>query len=136
MSVAQTDRDILFSNEAFVIGMLQAVSGGALVAALAQSEALIKLSGNIAFLLFLTAMAVGLLSAVFAAYWKHQYKLWDVKAQASLARNATDKAQERSAKATRYLRVMRAAFVVSLLGILFGVGELVVAFWLRVLCAA
>jgi hypothetical protein len=48
MNVGQTDRDILFSNETFVIGMLQAVSGGALVAALAQSEALIKLSGNIA----------------------------------------------------------------------------------------
>jgi len=128
--MAQTDRDILFSNEAFVIGMLQAVSGGALVAALAQSEALIKLSGNIAFLLFLTVMAVSLLVAVLAAYWKHQYKLWDVKAQASAAQNA----QTRSVKANRYLKVMRTAFVVSLLGVLFGVGELVVVFWFRALC--
>jgi hypothetical protein len=135
MSVAQTDRDILFSNEAFVVGMLQAVSGGALVAALAQSETLIKLSGNIAFLLFLTAMAVALLAAVLAAYWKHQYKLWDVKAQTSVAQNAVEEAQGRSAKANRYLKVMRAAFVVSLFGVLFGIGELVVAFWFRALCA-
>lgn len=93
MNVAQTDRDILFSNEAFVIGMLQAVSGGSLVAAVAQSEALLKLSGNIAFLLFLTVMAVALLGAVLAAYWKHQYKLWDVKAQASAAENPEEGAE-------------------------------------------
>ena len=52
MSVAIIDRDILFSNEAFVTGMLQAVSGGSLIAALAQSEPLIKLSGKITFLIF------------------------------------------------------------------------------------
>jgi hydroxymethylglutaryl-CoA reductase len=131
--VAQNDRDILFSNETFVIGMLQAVSGGALVAALAQSEALIKLSGNTAFLLFLTAMAAALLVAVLAAYWKHQYKLWDVKAQVSASSNV-EEAQNRSIKANRYLKAMRAAFVVSLAGILLGVGELVVAFWSRALC--
>lgn len=133
--MAHIDRDILFSNEAFVIGMLEAVSGGALVAALAQSEALINLSGNIAFLLFLTAMAVALLVAVLAAYWKHQYKLWDVKAQASAAQNA-EEVRKRSAKANRYLKAMRIAFVVSLAGVLFGVGELVVAFWFRALCVA
>ena len=131
--MAQTDRDILFSNEAFVIGMLQAVSGGSLVAALAQSEALIKLSGNIAFLLFLTAMAVALLVAVLAAYWKHQYKLWDVKAQASAAQNP-EEAQRRSANANNYLRAMRTAFVVSLLAS-YSVSELIVAFWFRTLCS-
>ena len=134
--MAQTDRDILFSNEAFVIGMLQAVSGGALVAALSQSEALVSLSGNIAFLLFLTAMAVALLAAVLAAYWKHQYKLWDVKAQISAQQKSEEEARTRGAKANRYLKVMRAAFVVSVVGILFGVGELVFAFWYRAICVA
>lgn len=134
--MAQTDRDILFSNEAFVIGMLQAVSGGALVAALSQSEALIQLSGKTAFLIFLTAMAVALLAAVLAAYWKHQYKLWDVKAQASAQQNAVEEGRARSVKANRYLKVMRTAFVVSLAGVLFGVGELVVAFWFRAICVA
>ena len=134
--MAQTDRDVLFSNEAFVIGMLQAVSGGALVAALSQSEALVRLSGNIAFLLFLTAMAVALLAAVLAAYWKHQYKLWDIKAQISANQNAEAEAQTRGAKANRYLKVMRTAFVISLVGILLGVGELVVAFWYLEICVA
>jgi hypothetical protein len=66
MSVAQTDRDILFSNEAFVVGRLQA-SGGALVAA--QSE-------NPAFLFFPTLLAIALPAAVLAAHWKHQSTLW------------------------------------------------------------
>ena len=33
----QKERDVLFFNEAFVIGVLQAVSGGSLFAALAQT---------------------------------------------------------------------------------------------------
>ena len=130
----QTDRDILFSNEAFVIGMLQAVSGAALVAALSQSQALVGLSGNTAFLLFLTAMAVALVVAVLAAYWKHQYKLWDVKAQVSASRNAADEAQCRSKKANRYLSAMRVAFALSLAAIVLGVGELVAASWYKALC--
>ena len=105
------------------------------MAALAQTEALIKLAGNIAFLLFLTAMTVALLVAVLAAYWKHQYKLWDVKAQISATQNA-EEAQTRLAKANRYLKAMRTAFVISLVGILFGVGGLVIAFWFRALCVA
>jgi hypothetical protein len=134
VGVAQTDRDILFANEAFVIGMLQAVSGAALVAALSQSQALINLSGNTAFLVFLTSMAVALGVAVLAAYWKHQYKLWDVKARVSAGKNAAEEAQLRSTKANKYLKAMRVAFVVSLIAILFGVSELVASSWFRALC--
>lgn len=133
--MAQTDRDILFSNEAFVIGVLQAVSGGALVAAFSQSEALIALSGKVSFLLFITAVSIGLSSAVLAAYWKHQYKVWDVKAQASAAQNRQEEARNRSERANCYLTAMRSAFVVSLAGVLFGVGELVVMSWIN-LCTA
>lgn len=64
----QKERDILFSNEGFVIGVLQAVSGGSLFAALAQSETLLKLAGKLPFLAFLTLMGIGLVSAVLAAY--------------------------------------------------------------------
>ena len=53
----QKERDVLFANEAFVIGVLQAVSGGSLFAALAQSEALLKLAGRLPFFAFLTLMA-------------------------------------------------------------------------------
>ena len=81
--MAQTDRDVLFANEAFVVGMLQAVSGGAVVAALAQSDSLVKWAGRTSFLLLVTAALLALGLAVLAAYWRHQYKMWDVKAQAS-----------------------------------------------------
>jgi hypothetical protein len=47
--MAQTDRNVLFANEAFVLGMLQAVSAGAVVAALAQSETLVKWVGRTSF---------------------------------------------------------------------------------------
>src|SRR2546426_908677 len=119
--MAQTDRDILFSNEAFVIGMLQAVSGAGFAAAISQSQALVNLSGTTAFLLVLTSMAVALMVAMLAAYWKHQYKLWDVKAQVSASKNESEEAQLRSRKRDKYLRAMRNAIVVALLAILFGV---------------
>ena len=131
--MSPTDRDILFSNEAFVIGMLQAVSGGGLVAGIAQPQSLTNLSGPIAFLVFLTAMGGALLSAVLAAYWKHQYKLWDVKAHVSAGQGADAEARTRSNKASRYLTAMRSAFVVSLVVIVFGTGSLIVAIWFRVL---
>ena len=109
------DRDILFSNEAFVIGVLQAVSGGSLVAALAQSEAIIKLSSKMAFLVFLTIMVVALLAAVLAAFWKHQYKMWDIK------RNGP--------RASNYLAAMRRALIFSVGAILVGFSMLVGSFW-------
>ena len=75
--MAQTDRDILFANEAFLIGVLQAVAGGSLVAGLSQAETLVKFAGKHSFLGFLTATGLALLAAVLSAYWKHEYKMWD-----------------------------------------------------------
>jgi hypothetical protein len=77
--VNQKEREVLFSNEAFLIGVLQAVSGGSLFAALAQSATILKHSGFVPFLLFLTFMGFALICAVWAAYWRHQYKLLDIK---------------------------------------------------------
>jgi hypothetical protein len=88
-----TNREVLFANEAFAIGMLQGVSGGAVVAALAQAESLVKWAGRTSFLLFITAATLALGLAVLAAYWRHQYKMWDVK--------------NRSAKANFYLHALR-----------------------------
>jgi len=134
--MAQTDRDILFSNEAFVIGMLQAVSGAGFLAAISQSQTLINLFGKTAFLLVLTSMAVALMVAMLAAYCKHQYKLWDVKAQVSASKNESNQAQLRSTKSNKYLKAMRIAFVVALITILFWVAELLVTVWLRDTAAA
>ncbi len=132
--MAQTDRDILFSNEAFLIGMLQAVTGGALVAAIAQSENLLNLAGRIPLLVFFTAMAVALISAILSAYWKHQYKLWDVKAQASAARSETAESHARGARAKLFLGIMRLALVFAVILIVLAVGVLIGAFWIQLLC--
>lgn len=131
--MSQSDRDILFSNEAFVIGMLQAVSGGSLIAAFSQSSAIIALSGRKAFLLFLTFMALALMFALLAAYLKHQYKLWDVKAQASASNANVKEAEVRSKKAARNLGAMRVSLGVSLVAILLGILDLVCTAWLQVL---
>lgn len=130
----QKERDVLFSNEAFVIGVLQAVSGGSLFAALAQSETLLKLAGKMPFLIFLTLMGIGLVSAVLAAYWKHQYKMWDVKARVSAANGKSSDAQTRSRSSSAYLIAMRRAMFVAVLAFVFGLGDLLISAWYRALC--
>ena len=138
------DRETLFANETFVIGMLQAVSGGSIVAALAQADVLTKYAGRLPFFLFVTSVAFSLILAVLAAYWKHQYKMWDVKAGVS-AEKATNyglkhdggereqeylrESAERNRKANMYLTLMRRVVFLSVLFMLAGVSELVAAFW-------
>jgi hypothetical protein len=114
--LAQLGREVLFANEAFVVGMLQAVSGGSIVAALAQAESLVKWAGRTSFLLFVTAATLALGLAILAAYWRHQYKMWDVKANAS--------------KATFYLHGMRRVVVAAMFCILFALGQFIVFLWL------
>lgn len=128
--MAQTDREILFANEAFVVGMLQAVSGGAVVAALAQAESLVKWAGRTSFLLFVTATALALALAMLAAYWRHQYKMWDVKAVASASQGKREEAEIRSSRSSFYLWSMRYVVIASLLSVLFALTQLVVSLWL------
>jgi hypothetical protein len=116
--MAQTDRDILFANEAFLIGVLQAVSGGSLVAGLSQADTLVKFAGRNPFLGFLTAMCIALLAAVLAAYWKHEYKMWDVKGQASASTGKIEEANSRLALANTNLAQMRRSMRAALFAIL------------------
>jgi hypothetical protein len=143
------DRETLFANETFVIGMLQAVAGGSIVAALAQADVLIKYAGRLPFFLFLTFIALSLIFAILAAYWKHQYKMWDVKAIASknnavrsgIKHDGGNKELEysiesinRSKKANWYLKSMRLVVFLSVLFIVIGVSELVASFWYQEFC--
>ncbi|MDJ0927516.1 MAG: hypothetical protein QNJ73_07670 [Gammaproteobacteria bacterium] len=111
------DREVLFSNESFVIGILQAVSGAMVVASLAQVEAIVNLSGRTSFLTLISGAAIALALAVIAAYFKHQYKLWDVK-----------KNQGRS---NWYLWWMRRAIFVSVAVVLGSLVQFVVFAWVR-----
>ncbi|MFZ1058151.1 MAG: hypothetical protein WAP47_03050 [Candidatus Rokuibacteriota bacterium] len=128
--MAQTDREVLFENEAFVVAMLQAVSGGAVVAALAQSDSLVKWAGRTSFLLLVTAASLALGLAILAAYWRHQYKMWDVKAEASASQGKIDEAATRGYRASFYLWGMRYSVVAALLSLLFALGQLVTSLWL------
>jgi len=109
------EREQLFGNEAFAIGMLQVVSGGSIVAAVSQLDVFIRYADKVFFLAFISLMSVSLLAAVFAAYWRHQYKMWDVKRSA--------------AKANCYLKAMRGAMLVAVLFVVAGVISLLVTFW-------
>lgn len=128
--MTQTDRDVLFANEAFVVSMLQAVSGGAVVAAISQAEPLVKWAGRTSFLLFITSAALALALAVLAAYWRHQYKMWDVKAQASASQGKNEEAFSRNCRSNFFLWAMRYAVVGALLAILFALVQLIVSLWL------
>lgn len=127
--MTEPDRNVLFSNETLLIGMFQAVAGGSIVAALAQTDVLMDLAGDFAFRAFLTVMTVALLSAVFAAYWKHQYKRWDGKAATSRAQGRNEEAATRAFRANVYLRALRVALLVSLLAITVGLVGLVISLW-------
>jgi hypothetical protein len=129
--VAQSDREVLFANESFVIGVLQAVSGGSLVAALSQSEGLIKHAGRFTFVGFLTVTAIALPAAVLAAYWKHRYKMWDVKAGVSVTQGQSAEGVARSESSNKYLAWMRRAMFAAVIAIVLAVCGLVIALWVQ-----
>lgn len=134
--MSEADRTTLFGNEAFAIGMLQAVSGGSIVAAIAQLQALRWLVGTYAHLSFVSFMLVALSLAVLSGYWRHQYKMWDVKAQASGANQKNEEVEVRSKCAGWYLAAMRRAMGASVCFVILGFGVLLVALWVGALSAA
>lgn len=114
------DREQLFGNEAFAIGMLQVVSGGTIVSAISQLDKLVKLGGKTPFLVLITLMSFGLLFSVLSAYWRHQYKMWDVK--------------QNHGSATFYLKAMRFSMLAAVILIVLGIVFLVASFWYIEFC--
>jgi len=94
----QKEREVVFGNEAFLIGVLQMVSGGSLFAGLSQTQALERLAGSVSFLGFITLMAAALVASVRAAYWKHEYKMWDVKGRSASPKEITPKQKPEDAR--------------------------------------
>lgn len=82
----ELQQEAVFESERFAIGALQAVSGASVVAAISQAKTIITLAGSVAFNSFLTLMSIALSGAIFRAFARHQYKKWDLKANASLDR--------------------------------------------------
>lgn len=132
--MAELDRSTLFANEAFAIGMLQAVSGGAVITAVTNAKSFSELIGKIPFLLFFTAAVVTLALAVLAAYFRHQYKMWDVKAGVSRSKEKVDEASERSQKANCYLSAMRRILAIAVSVFVLGLAVPVVSVWCSEFC--
>lgn len=132
--MAELDRSTLFANEAFAIGMLQAVSGGAVITAVTNAKPFSELVGKIPFLLFFTAAVVTLALAVLAAYFRHQYKMWDVKAEDSRGKKKADEAAERSKKANCYLSAMRRVLAIAVAVFVLGLAVPVVSVWCSEFC--
>jgi hypothetical protein len=128
----QKEREVLFSNESFAIGVLQAVSGGALFAGISQSATLIWLAGRVAFLTFTSLMGAALLAAVLSAYSKHEYKKWDVKARASRDSGKYPEVLTRDRLSTLYLALMRRAMASALLAFAVGLIVLLAGSWAHV----
>jgi hypothetical protein len=129
MADPRAEREIVTANEAFLIGVLQAVSGGSMVAGFSQAEQVSKSIGKLPFLIFLTLVSSALLAAVLSAYWRHEYKKWNLKAGVSRARGVQEEFVQRIGWANRDLAHMRGAFLVSLFLIVAGYGVLVVSMW-------
>jgi hypothetical protein len=129
----EQDRDALFANERFVIGVMQVVSGGATLAAIGQAEQLVKLTSDTTMRLGVTLSCVGLLMALAAAFFKHQYKMWDVKfrAMGDTLKDSTE-AKRRARLASRYLRYMRNCMWGSFIAMVIFLLQLVAALWLHV----
>jgi len=122
----QKEREVLFENETLAVKILQAVSGAAMIGGLTQAETLIRLAGRVSFLVFLTAMGLALVAAVFTAHWKHQYKMWHVK---GLAERNKEQRIRRFERSNSYLSAMRAGMWVSLLLIATGFLQLLIFLW-------
>jgi hypothetical protein len=127
--MTDVDREALFDNEALVIGMVQAVSGGGIVGGLAQLDELVRLAGQLSALIYFTAAGLALALALLAAYWKHQYKKWDLKAAASRGKGETTEASARGRKSEFYLGCMRLAVTLSVVSLVLAIAYLVGAFW-------
>ncbi len=127
--MSQLDRQVLFENEAFTIGVLQAVSGAAAVGAISQVDRLIGQAGRNSVLAFITLMVATLVLAVLAAYFRHQYKMWDVKAGAAHGKGKLLLAAKCSEWTSRDLGRMRRAMTTAVVILCIGFFELVVSFW-------
>jgi len=125
------DRDVLFENEKFLIGVLQAVSAGSIVAALSQSDQLIRLASPNSFRWFLTLACFSLIVALAAAFFKHQYKMWDVKSRAVQPLEKFNELKRRLSLTGRYLNLMRACMWLSFIAISLNLMQIIVAVWLR-----
>jgi hypothetical protein len=116
------------ASEKFAVQVVQVVAGGALVAVIAQFDALQKIAPLLALYAFMTVAAASLALAVVAAYLRHTYSVWDLAGD--LPRSAEAKRRANRIYARHHNLtwiVLRIATTLLVLDFLLLVG----AFWYR-----
>jgi hypothetical protein len=121
------ERRKLYENEAFTIGVLQAGCAASAFGIVSQIRTLNRIAGHVPVLIALTALILGLVAAVSAAFFRHQYKMWDVKAA---VREEGSKKNRRSRKTDWYLWTMRHSMTASALLLAGSLIFLIGALWL------
>lgn len=129
----ERERHVLFGNEAFAISALQVVSGGAVIAILGQINSLQQSSEPILVLLALTALTVSLSLAVIAAFCRHQYKMWDVKAAVSASKGEDCQQKIRHRGSSCYLKAMRRCMELSAVVLVLALAALIAGLWIEFL---
>ena len=125
----QKEREALWANENFAIGMLQAVSGGAVFGMVSELSTLNHAAGQFAVRLVLTELVSALVLAIAAAYFRHEYIKWDVKAHAAASQDEYDKAAKHLKCSNDGLDAMRASMKWSAVALVGALAFLVVGLW-------
>jgi hypothetical protein len=122
-----------FANEAFLIGMLQAVSGGSVVALLAQFDVLLGLVPKEVLIVSATLLVLALGSAVLAATWRYFYTLWNMKHPAALSKGEVERAERHRRDTAQALQDMRRVIPISVFLLLASYVVLLCGMWFRLL---
>jgi len=130
LAAHQKEREVLFASETLVITVLQALTGGAMFAAIAGAQNLVEILGERQYLIFLTTVDVALLAAVLSAWGKHQYKKWDVKAAASASLGNLPEAKKDACLANFYVAAMRWSMGTAVTAVAISLIELPAFAWL------
>lgn len=86
--------------------------------------------GTVQVLAIALLAGIGLIAAVLAAQFRHDYRMWDLKATASAVKDARDEAATRAARSDRYLRWMRYAMWSSTVTICLAIAAVLAGAWL------
>jgi citrate lyase gamma subunit/uncharacterized membrane protein YidH (DUF202 family) len=119
------NRDVLFENEKFLLGLLQAVSAAVIAGAISQFDKISEISGLTVTKTLLSLSALSLASAIVGAFSKHEYKKWDTKAPCA----SGSERDKRIKKTTRYLRLMRVCMLLSTLSLCLGLFAFIWSLW-------
>lgn len=122
------NREILFENEKFIISTSQAVSLAAIVGIISQIENLELLLSPLIIKIILSVFTATVTSSVLAAYYKHEYKKYDLKLSNS---NTQEECQMRFDKMGHYLQSMRRCITSSVVCLIAGFYFFAIGIWLN-----